>query len=70
MDRCPKDEPAGKNLVYKKSSSYFREKLEKPVGEVASTPPLGHRRVKSVVVTFGGRDLFNLAINRQNSVHW
>ena len=32
MDRCSKDEPAAKNLVYKKSSSHSREKLEKPVG--------------------------------------
>ena len=40
MDRYPKDEPTGKNLVSKnRSSSHSREKLEKPVrGWVASTP--------------------------------
>ena len=31
MDRCPKEEPAAKNLVWNKSSTYSREKLEKPV---------------------------------------
>ena len=28
MDRCPKDEPAAKNLVCKKNSSHSQEKLE------------------------------------------
>ena len=32
MERCPKDEGTDKNLVCLKSSSRFREKLEKPVG--------------------------------------
>ena len=31
MDRCPKDEPTAKNLVWSKSSAHFGEKLEKPV---------------------------------------
>ena len=52
MGRCPKDEPKGKNLVCKKSSSHFWEKLEKPVEGWHPTsppppPPLGHGRVKA-----------------------
>ena len=43
MDRCPKDEPTGKNLVSNKALPISEKKLEKPVrgggggGEVAST---------------------------------
>ena len=34
MDRCPKDEPAAKNLFWNKSSSNSQEKLKKdPFGE-------------------------------------
>ena len=39
MDRCPKDELTTKNLVWNKSSSHSREKLEKPVGG-RGWPPL------------------------------
>ena len=52
MDRCPKDpkdEPTGKNLVCKKSSSHFLEKLEKLLGQWHPPPPPfplpGHQRV-------------------------
>ena len=38
MDRCPKDEPTGKNLVWNKTSSHSQEKPEKPFFGVASTP--------------------------------
>ena len=41
--RCRKDEPTAKNLVCKQSSPYSREKLEKPVGGMVSTPPPPHR---------------------------
>ena len=44
MDRCPKDEHTAKNLVCKRSSSHFPEKLEKHVG--GGIHPLGHWRVK------------------------
>ena len=30
MDRCPKDEPTAKKLVWNKSSPHSRETLEKP----------------------------------------
>ena len=39
MERCPKDEPTAKNLVCKKSSSHFLEKLGKPVGGMWHPPP-------------------------------
>ena len=39
MDRCPKNDLTAKSLVCKKSSSHLREKLEKPVEEVASSSP-------------------------------
>ena len=39
MGRCPKDESTGKSLVWRKSSSHFWEKLEKPVGGDATAPP-------------------------------
>ena len=48
MDKCPKDEPTGKNLVCNKSSSHFWEKLEKPVGGGGGgIHPSGHRKVKT-----------------------
>ena len=46
MNRCPNDEPTGKNLVCKKALLIPDKKLEKPVRGVASTPSLGHWRVK------------------------
>ena len=46
--QCPKDETTAKNFVWNKSSSYFQEKLERPVcgGHLPPPPPppLGHRR--------------------------
>ena len=44
MDRCPKDEPAAKNLVCKENSLYSREKLEKRVG--GGIHPPGHQGVE------------------------
>ena len=50
MDRCPKDEPTGKNLVCRKalliSEKNWKNFFCGGGGGVASTP-LGHRRVKT-----------------------
>ena len=48
MDRCPKDEPTDKNLVWKKALPISEKNWKNLLGgggEVASTPPLSHRRV-------------------------
>ena len=52
MDRYSKDEPTAKNLVLKKDSSHYKEKIEKPLwgrGIHPPPPPLGHRRVKNLL---------------------
>ena len=52
MDRCPKDEPAAKNLVCKKSFTRSREKLDKP-GDIH--PPPSHQWVKILSIAAGVR---------------
>ena len=48
MDRCPKDEPTGKNLVCKKSSSISEKNWKNLLGGDIHPPPppVGHRMVK------------------------
>ena len=52
MDRCPKDEPVAKHLVYRKSSSHSPEKVEKPGwrggGGGGVDPSQRFRKVKKV----------------------
>ena len=45
MDRCPKDEPVAKHLVYRKTSSHSPEKVEKP-GWRGVTPANGIGRLR------------------------
>ena len=48
MDRCPKDEPTGKNLVCKKALPISEKNWKNLLGGGIhpSPPPLGHWRVK------------------------
>ena len=48
MDRYPKDEHTGKNLVCKKALPISKKNWKKPVGGMA--PPPGNRRVKMVLL--------------------
>ena len=55
MDRCPKDEPTAENLVCKKCSSHFREKLEKAVGGGGGIHPFGPLAIR-VIKSFLSED--------------
>ena len=54
MDRCPKDEPTGKNLVHKKALPIPEKNLKTPVGgEGVAIHPVGHWRVNIISVFLG-----------------
>ena len=48
MDRCPKDEPTGKNLICKKALPISEKNWKNLLGDGIHPPPppFGHRRVK------------------------
>ena len=48
MDRCPKDAPTGKNLVYKKALPISQKNWKNLLGGGGINPP-GHRRVTNSV---------------------
>ena len=56
MDRCPKNEPTGKNLVCKKALLFPEKKWKNLLG-IHCPPPLGYWRVKK----FPARPCFPLA---------
>ena len=73
MDGCSKDELTAKNLVWNKSSSYSREKLEKPVGGGGGEwHPLGHWRVNKIFPIYYGdreftsKDFSTLSVLKRN----